>query len=164
MSGMFSANRVLASLQRFGADMSFSLCNDSASFMWQVGLVWCSLNISYIAFSSRQRLFLSGLILRHLTYVHVILRKPPDIMGSNSYRHIEWISSNRQQLTLKHRETHGCVVSTVATDKAPGHQYPQCWLYIHCIGQVSSKNITLMWTTLRSKITFLKNMTQSFRC
>ena len=41
-------------------------------------------------------------------------------------------------LTLKHREMHGCVVSIVATDAlVPGHQYPQCWLNIHCIGPVS---------------------------
>ena len=26
--------------------------------------------------------------------------------------------------------------------KAPGHQYPQCWLNIHCVGSVSYKTIT----------------------
>ena len=46
-------------------------------------------------------------------------------------------------LTLKQRETHGCVVSTVATE-TPGHQYTQCWLNSHCIGPVSYKNNTLM--------------------
>ena len=61
-------------------------------------------------------------------------------------------------LTLKHRETHGCVVSTAA--KAPGHQYPQCWLNIHCIGPVSYKNTTLMLdniTRVENQITFWRN-------
>ena len=89
ISGMLSDNRGFASLQRFGDVTSFSLSNDRAFFMWQGGLVWCSLNMSYIAFSSRWRLFLSGLILRHRTYVNVTLLKPLGIMGSNSYRHIE---------------------------------------------------------------------------
>ena len=53
-------------------------------------------------------------------------------------------------LTLKHREMHGYVVSTVATDaKSPGHQYHQCWLNIHCIGPVSYENITLMLENIR---------------
>ena len=61
-------------------------------------------------------------------------------------------------LTLKHRETHGCVVSTAA--KAPGHQYPQCWFNIHCIGPVSYKNTTLMLdniTRVENQITFWRN-------
>ena len=33
--------------------------------------------------------------------------------------------------------------------KAPSHQYPQCWLNIHCIGQASYKNITLMLENIR---------------
>ena len=57
-------------------------------------------------------------------------------------------------LTLKHRETHGCVVSTAA--KAPGHQYPQCWLNIHCIGPVSYKNTTLMLDNIRKSNYILK--------
>ena len=61
-------------------------------------------------------------------------------------------------LTLKHRETHECVVSTAA--KAPGHQYPQCWLNIHCIWPVSYKNTTLMLdniTRVENQITFWRN-------
>ena len=27
--------------------------------------------------------------------------------------------------------------------QAPGHQYPQCWLYIHCVDPVSFKDITI---------------------
>ena len=47
-----------------------------------------------------------------------------------------------EYLTPKHRETHGCVVSTVAINwcagaKALGHQYPQCWLNIYFIRPVS---------------------------
>ena len=33
--------------------------------------------------------------------------------------------------------------------KAQGHQYPQCWLNIHCIGPVSYKNITVMLDNVR---------------
>ena len=49
---------------------------------------------------------------------------------------------NSSDLTFKHQETHGCVVSTVA--KAPGHQYPQYWLNIQFIGPVSYESITLL--------------------
>ena len=28
--------------------------------------------------------------------------------------------------------------------QAPGHQYPQCWLNIHCIGPVSCRSITVI--------------------
>ena len=61
-------------------------------------------------------------------------------------------------LTLKHRETHGCVVSTVATDALvlPGHQYPQCWLNIHCIGPVSYKNIAQKVNSIRKWNPILK--------
>ena len=38
---------------------------------------------------------------------------------------------------------------------APGHQYPQCWLIIHCIGQVSYKKILhIRWTASENEITF----------
>ena len=43
-------------------------------------------------------------------------------------------------LTHKQRETCGCVISTVA--KAPGHQYPQCWLYFSLYCPFSYTNIT----------------------
>ena len=33
--------------------------------------------------------------------------------------------------------------------KAPGHQYPQCWLNIHCIGPVSYKNIAPIVNNIR---------------
>ena len=58
--------------------------------------------------------------------------------------------TDQRTLTLKHRETHGCVVSTVATDaKAPGHQYPQYWLNIQFIGPVSYENITNLLDNIR---------------
>ena len=54
------------------------------------------------------------------------------------------ISLTEISLTLKHREKHGCVVSTVATDALVlKHQA----ISIHnadCIGPVSYKNITFM--------------------
>ena len=78
------------------------------------------------------------------------------------------ISDVFSQLTLKHRETHGCIVSTVATDalvlKAPGHQYPQCWPNIHCVGPVSyRKNIAHKVNSIRKGKTFWKKMTQSLK-
>ena len=61
-------------------------------------------------------------------------------------------------LTHKQLETHGCVLSTVPTDalvlKAPGYQYPQCWLNIHCIGPVSYRNITGIGNNT-NKLTFI---------
>ena len=33
--------------------------------------------------------------------------------------------------------------------KAPGHQYPQCWLNIHCIGPISYKNIAHKVNSIR---------------
>ena len=41
--------------------------------------------------------------------------------------------------------------------KAPGHQYPQCWLNILCIGPVSYKKILhIRWTASENEITFWK--------
>ena len=57
-----------------------------------------------------------------------------------------------KRLTLKHREMHGCVVSTgywCPGAKAPGNQYPQCRLNIHCIGPVSYKNIAHKVNSIR---------------
>ena len=55
--------------------------------------------------------------------------------------------SSVAMLTLKHRETHGCIVSTVATDALV--LKPQCWLNIPCMGTISYKNITLMLDNIR---------------
>ena len=33
--------------------------------------------------------------------------------------------------------------------KAPGHQFPQCWLNIHCIGPISYKNIAHKVNSIR---------------
>ena len=33
--------------------------------------------------------------------------------------------------------------------KAPGHQYPQCWLIINCFGEVSYRNITVKGNYIR---------------
>ena len=67
-------------------------------------------------------------------------------------------------INLKHRETHGCIVSIVGSGywcpgaNAPGHQYPQCWLNIHCIGPVSYKTIAhkVNRTASENEITFWK--------
>ena len=40
--------------------------------------------------------------------------------------------------------------------KAPGHQYPQWWLNIYCIGPVSYKKIKLMVNNITKKIPFFK--------
>ena len=47
--------------------------------------------------------------------------------------------------------------------KAPGHQYLQSWLNIHCIGPVSYKNITLVENNITKKKYIFEKMTQSFR-
>ena len=68
------------------------------------------------------------------------------------------------QLTLKHWETHGCVVSTVATDaKAPGHQYPQYWLNLQFIGPVSYENIKLLLDNIR-KYNYILKVLKYHKC
>ena len=71
----------------------------------------------------------------------------------SDFYHIIWQSSGRKItcLTHKHRETHGCqhCGCWCPGAKAPGHQHPQCWLNIHCIGQVSFKNSALMVYNIR---------------
>ena len=50
-------------------------------------------------------------------------------------------------LNNKQQETHGLVLSTLATDplaKATGYQYLQCWLNIHFIGPVLYRIITIL--------------------
>ena len=63
-------------------------------------------------------------------------------------------------LTLKHRETHGCVVSTVATDalvlKHQAISIHNADLTFIVLDQFHIKISHLWWTTLRNKITFLK--------
>ena len=60
----------------------------------------------------------------------------------------------------KHRETHGCVVSTAATDALVlKHQVISILnanLNIHCIGPVSYKSITLMLDNIRKSNYVLK--------
>ena len=63
-------------------------------------------------------------------------------------------------LTLKHRESHGCVVSTVATDalvlKHHAISIHNADLTFIVLDQFHIKISHLWWTTLRNKITFLK--------
>ena len=40
--------------------------------------------------------------------------------------------------------------------KAPGRQYPQCWLKVHCIGLISYEILHVWWTTSENKIIFWK--------
>ena len=47
--------------------------------------------------------------------------------------------------------------------KAPGHQYPQCWLNIHCIGPVSYTTIAHKVNSVRKWNHVFKKMTQSFK-
>ena len=58
------------------------------------------------------------------------------------------ITENKEKLTHKQLETHGCVLSAVATDVI-NHQDPQCWLNIHCTGLISYKNITVIGNYIR---------------
>ena len=63
-------------------------------------------------------------------------------------------------LTLKHRETHGCVVSTVATDALVlKHQaisiHNPDYTFI-ALDQFHMKILHLWWTTLKNKVTFWK--------
>ena len=44
--------------------------------------------------------------------------------------------------------------------KAPGHQYPQCWLNIHCIGPVPYKNIAHKVNSIRKWNHILKKTRQ----
>ena len=46
--------------------------------------------------------------------------------------------------------------------KAPGHQYPQCWLNIHCIGPVSYKNIAHKLNSIRKWNYILKKKWPSY--
>ena len=61
-------------------------------------------------------------------------------------------------LSQKWLEMYWCIINTVATAaKAPGHQYPQCWLNVKCIGPVSYQDTHSNWTNLESEIIFLEN-------
>ena len=42
--------------------------------------------------------------------------------------------------------------------KAPGHQYPQCWLNIHCIGPVSYKSMAHKVNSIRKWYHILKKI------
>ena len=63
-------------------------------------------------------------------------------------------------LTLKHRETHGCVISTVAADalvlkhQAISIHNPDYTLIV--LDQFHMKILHLWWTTLENNITFWK--------
>ena len=71
------------------------------------------------------------------------------------------------QLTPKHRETHGCVVSTVATDalvlKHQAISILSTDLTFNLLDQFHMEILHFCWTTFGSKITYLKKMTQSFK-
>ena len=48
--------------------------------------------------------------------------------------------------------------------KAPGHQYPQCWLNINCFGEVSYRNITVKGNYIRKwNYIWKKNPSQLFK-
>ena len=47
--------------------------------------------------------------------------------------------------------------------KAPGHQHPQCWVNIHCIGPISYRILHLWCTTLENKIRFGKKWPSRLR-
>ena len=76
-------------------------------------------------------------------------------------------ADNIALLTLKRRETHGCIVSTVATDALVlKHQA----ISIHnadktfiVLDQFYIKPQYIRWTASENEITFWKKMTQSFK-
>ena len=47
--------------------------------------------------------------------------------------------------------------------KAPGHQYPQCWLNIYCIGPVSPQKYQLYETISENNIKFWKRLPRCLR-
>ena len=66
------------------------------------------------------------------------------------------------QLTLKHREMHGCIVSIVATDALVlKHQaisiHNTDWTFI-VLGQFRTKILHLWWTTIENKKCFEKKL------
>ena len=78
-----------------------------------------------------------------------------------------WGFSDLIELTPKHREPHGCVVSTVATD-APVLKHQAISIqnadYIFILfDQFHIKILHLWWTALENKIKFWKKMTQLFK-
>ena len=62
---------------------------------------------------------------------------------------------------------HKCTYSTMATDAsattAPGHQQPQCWINIICIGPVSFRDIIDIGKIWNNKVDFETKNTQMFK-
>ena len=80
--------------------------------------------------------------------------------GCSVKPHKHLLINSYHTLTLKHRETHGCVVSTVATDALvlkhqaiSIHNTDQAFIVLD---QFHIKIPHLRWTISRNKITFLK--------
>ena len=70
-------------------------------------------------------------------------------------------------LTLKHRETHGCVVSTVATDtlvlKHQAISIHSANQTFNVLDQFHIRILHSWWTTLENKITFWKKWPSRLR-
>ena len=78
-----------------------------------------------------------------------------DVFGDYTFKLLPHVNG----LTVKQRETHWCVVSTVATDALVlKHQVISIWLNIHCIGPVSYKTIAS-----ENEITFWKKWPSCLR-
>ena len=73
----------------------------------------------------------------------------------------------RFSLTLKHRETHGRVVSTMATDalvlKHQAISIQNADLTFIVLDQFQIKLLHIRWTASENKITFWKKNTKSFK-
>ena len=88
------------------------------------------------------------------------------IMALKHILHYCLVPCIKKALTHKQLDTHGHVLSSVVTNvlmlkhpKAPGHQYLQCWLNIHCNGLISYRNIAVMKNSrLDNKIRFWKKI------
>ena len=75
--------------------------------------------------------------------------------------------SHDQVITLKHRETHGCIVSTVATDALvlkhqaiSIHNADQTFIVLD---QFHIKLLHIRWTASENEITFLKKWPSCFK-
>ena len=73
---------------------------------------------------------------------------------------LNWIEMVLTCLTQKQLEVHRCILIIVVTDalvlKAPGHQYPQCWLKICFSGPALYRNITFIGDNMRKSNQFWK--------
>ena len=119
--------------------------------------------------ASLEMAFSNDIILKQSLYSHALQYIPGDPIDNESalVQVMTWYWTGDKPLTLKHWETYGCVVSTVATDALVlKHQA----ISIHnvdytfiVLDQFHIKLLHIRWTASENEITFWKKMTQSFK-